>query len=349
MTFLWPALLWLLLLLPLLLLMFGLAARRRRRTTRAFADDHLLEALVARPGALRRRWLTGLQLAALAALLLAAARPLAVPPLRVNKAAVVIALDASRSMLADDVDPSRLENARELAASFVLEAPAATQIGLVSFSDVASVLVSPTTDRQVLIEALASVGPARNTSLVDAIVAGVQLLQGRETLEIPDALRPPTPAPPAAPETRAEPADPVAELPPGSLLIFSDGVANVSANPTLPAAMALDLAARFAADSEVRLYAVPVGREGGAVSRIDGQDFFIPFEPRTLERLAAASDGTYVFPPDEEALRVVFDELGVVMRWEPTEIEISSLLAAVATVLLLVVGGLSLRWQRRVP
>jgi Ca-activated chloride channel family protein len=347
MSFLWPVFLWTLLLLPLLLLLFWLGSRRRQRTAAAFADPHLLPSLVKRPRWDRGRLLVALQLGALAALLLAAARPEAALPLPVNKAAVVIAFDASRSMLADDVDPTRLEQARAYAESFVRQAPLTTQIGLASFSDVASVLVPPTTDRAVLLEALASIEPARNTSLAEAVVTGVRMLPGREHLQPPEELTPPGFAPPPATEESEDVGD--APPPPGSILIFSDGVSNVSANPTLPEDVALDLAARFAADHEVRLYAVPIGREGGTVSRIDGEDFFIPFEPRTLERLADLGQGQYVFPVDDDALAVVFRELAQVIRWEPTEMEISSLLAALAVVVLLLAGAMSLRWQRRVP
>jgi Ca-activated chloride channel family protein len=344
MSFLWPAFLWALLLLPLLLLLFALGARRRERTAASFADPHLLPTLLKRPQRSRNRLLTGLQLAALTLLLLAAARPLAAPPLPVNRAAVVIAFDASRSMLADDVEPTRLDQARAYAERFVAQAPPGTRIGLASFSDIASVLVPPTTDRTTLLEALAGIEPARNTSLAEAVVTGVRMLPGRGHLAPPEALTPPGFTPPV-PDDAAEEGEP----PPGSILILSDGVTNVSANPELPAEMALELAARFAADHGVRLYAVPVGREGGAVSRIDGQDYFIPFEPRNLERLTDLGEGTFVFPVEDDALSEVFRELGRVIRWEPTELEISSPLSALALIVLLVAGGLGLRWQRRVP
>ena len=361
MSFVWPGFLWLLLLVPLVLFGLWFAARRRERTAQAFADAHLLHRVVRRPGKALSRWTLLLQLAALTALLLAAARPVAAPPLRVNKAAVVIAFDASRSMLATDVEPSRLEAARALAERFVAQAPASTRIGLVSFSDVASVLVPPTTDRAELLDALGRIEPARNTSLAAAVVTGVRMLPGREEVPppaeleppgfippTPDAAPPPTTSPTASPPTSPTGTSPTGTPPPGSILILSDGVSNVSANPGLPGPSAVDIAARFAADNNVKLYTLPVGREGGAVTRIDGQDYFIPFEGQTLERLANRSEGDYLENADEETLRELFRRIGRVMRWERSRLEVSSLFSGLAVLLMLGAGGLSLRSQRRV-
>ncbi|UCH25817.1 MAG: VWA domain-containing protein [Trueperaceae bacterium] len=346
MSFLWPNFLWFLSLVPLLSVALWILSRRRERSAQAFADAHLLPRLLRRPSKAHLRWMTGLQIAALSALLLAAARPVASPPLPVNKAAVVIALDASRSMLAEDVSPNRLEVARKVAESFVGQAPSTTQIGLVSFSDVASILVPPTTDRQVLLEALAEIGPASNTSLVDAVVAGVRMLPGRERVAPPEELDPPGFIPP---QGEAEELEKAEDPPPGAMIILSDGVSNVGSNPNLSSEAALDIAARFATDNEVRLFTYPIGREGGTVARIDGQDYFIPFEPRSLERLAERSDGEYLYPTDEQEVLSVFRTLGRAVRWESIELEISSLLSGLALVLMLVAGYLSLVTQRRVP
>ncbi len=350
MRFLWPDFLWFLLLAPLLLFALQLLARRRERTAQAFADAHLLAHVLTKPGPALRRWTLGLQLAALSVLLVAAARPVATPPLLVNKAAVVIALDASRSMLASDVEPNRLEVARGLAEQFAAQAPAGAQIGLVSFSDVASVLVPPTTDREKLLEALARVQPARNTSLASAVVTGVRMLPGREGVAPPEALTLPSSLTPPPNDAPSQPDNVSSDnVPPGSILILSDGVSNVSAASGLPGTSAIDLAARFAADNEVKLYTLPVGREGGAVTRIGGQDYFVPFEGETLARLADISQGDDLGDADAEALGALFRDLGRAMRWERSDFEIAAPLSGFAALLMLVAGGLSLRSQRRVP
>jgi Ca-activated chloride channel family protein len=99
----------------------------------------------------------------------------------------------------------------------------------------------------------------------------------------------------------------------------------------------------------VKLYTVAVGREGGTVARVQGQDYFIPFDPKSLEQLAQLSPGKHVFPPTKESMSSIYQELGTVIKWEATKLEVSGLLSGLAVALMLVGGGLSLRWQRRVP
>lgn len=351
MTFTWPALLWGMVLLPITVWVLVRAERRRERTAQAFADVHLLSVVVRRPTPAQARCPLMLYLLALSLLLLASARPVAAPPLPTNKAAVVIALDASKSMLAGDLNPNRLEAARAIAKEFVRLAPATTKIGLITFSDSASVVVAPTTDRAVLQEALDNVKPVQNTSLPSAIVTGVRLLPGRKEVQPPKELQPQNPQNPQPQNPLVQPDTPPIprEFPPGSLLVISDGATNVNSNPRLPNQTALEAAAKFAQDNGVKIYAFAVGKEGGAVVRIEGQDYFVPFQPRSLQQLAERTGGKYVYPPTEEALRAVYRELGTVIRWEATKLEVSSLLSGLAVILMLVGAGLNLRLYRRVP
>jgi Ca-activated chloride channel family protein len=339
MSFTWPALLWLLLLVPVAVLALRLAERRREQTARAFADSHLLPTVVRPAPVAHERWPLALQILALAFLLFAASRPIASPTLPANKAAVMIALDSSKSMLADDLKPTRLEASKALAREFIKLAPATTKIGLVSFSDSASVLVPPTTDRQALEEALVRVKIAENTSFSSVIVGSVKALPGRKNVVTPQELLPRGLQAPK-PDPNNPPPDP-ATLPPGAILMMSDGVPNTGANPLI--------AAKFAQDNKVKIYTVGVGQEGGTVAQVQGRSYFVPFDSKSLQQLAQQTSGKYVFPPTKEALSAIYKELGTVIVWEPTKLEISGLLSGLAVVLMLVGAGLSLRWQRRVP
>jgi Ca-activated chloride channel family protein len=354
MSFTWPAFLWMLLLIPLFIGLLVWTNRRRERTATAFADAHLLGSVVRQPPKAHVRWPLALQLLALFLLLFAAARPVASPPLPTNKAAIVLAVDTSRSMLASDLNPSRLEAAKATVRKFIELAPATTQIGLVSFSDSASALVMPTTDREKLLEAVDRLKPAQNTSIENAIVTGVRMLPGRKNLRPPAELLPPGLSQPdplqGIPDLPVpEQSQPSADLPPGSVVILSDGASNVSTNPSLPTRNRLEIAARFAKDHNVKLFTFPMGQQGGTVVQIEGRNYYVPFEPRNLEQLAQATGGKNTYPPTEEALRAIVRELGVVIRWEGVKTEISSLLSALAALLMIMGAGLSLRWQRRVP
>ncbi|GBF07775.1 Mg-chelatase subunit ChlD [Deinococcus aerius] len=338
MTLTYPALLWLLLLVPLAVWGLWRAARRREQRARAYADAHLLGSVLRGGAAGRSRWPLALQLGALTLLLLAAAQPVATLRLPTNQASVMIALDASRSMLADDVKPTRLEAAREVAREFLRLAPSTTRIGFLTFSDRASVLVPPTTDRQEVLDALNRVKPAQATSFAGALVSGVRALPGREKVVPPRELLELPPQAGAAPGTA--PVDPDT-LPPGAILLLSDGISNRGANPLL--------AARFASDQRVKLYAVAIGQEGGAVSQVQGQLVFVPFDTRELSRLADLTGGQFLSPPDPERLRELYRDLGTAVRWSPGNLGLAAPLAGLAAALLLLGGGLALGWQRRVP
>ncbi|MEJ2291119.1 MAG: VWA domain-containing protein [Deinococcales bacterium] len=346
----------LLLLVPVAVAALWLAEARRARRPSAYADAELLSAVVRHAPRARSRWIWALQLGALALLLLAAARPVAAPPLPTNEAATIIALDASRSMLADDIAPSRLEAARKLAEEFVRQSPRSARLGLISFSDVASLLVPPTTNHAEVLDALAKVQAGQNTSLTSAVVAGVRLLPGRKGLPLPAELQPRAPGagvPQAPPSTSPAPGAPTAEHPerlaPGAIVVLSDGVGNVSGNADLPADLALTIAARFATDNNVTIDALPFGREGGAVTHLNGQDYFVPYAPQNLERLTEVAGGSLVEPTDARAVRELAHKLGTAMRWVPRQLEVSAPLAAVAVALLLAAGALGMRAHGRLP
>ncbi|RIH89370.1 VWFA-related Acidobacterial domain protein [Meiothermus luteus] len=353
MSFTWPGFLWFLLLIPLFLGFLLWTRQRRQRTAETFAEARLRALVVQKPPRAHVRWPLGLQLLALLLLLLAAARPVASPPLPTNKAAVVLAIDVSRSMLASDLNPSRLEAAKATARKFVELAPPTTQIGLVSFSDATAALVPPTTDRQRLLEAIDRLKPAQNTSLENAIVTSVRLLPGRRDLKPPAELAPSGPNSPdplqGVPELPASPSSSPQDLPPGSVVILSDGVSNVRSDFSLSTRASLEAAARFAKESNVRLYTFPMGQPGGTVMQLEGRNYYVPFEPRNLELLAQLSGGKNTYPPTEEALRQVVQELGVLIRWEATRTEVGFLFSGLAALLMVLGAGLSLRWQRRVP
>ena len=228
MTFELPALLWLLFLLPLAAAALLYWERQRRRRRSEYADPALLGAAL--QGAPSTRWLSALQLTALGLLLLGAAQPEAQLKLPSNQAAVMIALDTSRSMLADDVQPTRLAAAEAVIRQFLQLAPASTRIGFLTFSDRAAVMVPPTTDRRELLDALERVKPAQATSLSGALVSAVRALPGRETAAPPPELMDtPTPASPPV----ASPPPLTGPFPPGAVLLLSDGISNRGGSPLI--------------------------------------------------------------------------------------------------------------------
>ena len=119
MSFEWPVALLALLALPLLVLLYLAAERRRVRSQAAFGNPDLLPNVVDRkPGALRHLPLV-VVLVALAAMIVGVARPQATVSQQREEATVILAVDVSRSMKADDVQPTRLDAARVAAKAFL--------------------------------------------------------------------------------------------------------------------------------------------------------------------------------------------------------------------------------------
>jgi len=131
-----PHLLWLLLLLPLLALFFWWAARTRRRRLVQFIQTRLLSALTVGVSPARRKIRLGCLLLAVALLITALARPqygFDLQKVEQRGLDIVVAIDTSKSMLAEDIAPNRLERAK-LAALDLMQQAKPDRLGLVAFA-----------------------------------------------------------------------------------------------------------------------------------------------------------------------------------------------------------------------
>ena len=205
MEFGWPVMLWALSAAPLLLWAYLRAQHLRARQEVALADPHLLPHLWTRPSAVRRHLPAGFYVAAVALLTLALARPIAAVPLPTNRAALILAIDVSKSMIGEDAKPNRLAAAKAAAEQVLAAVPGSTRVGLLTFSDYAQVLVPPTTERTALREALAAcngfiplpmirnqknIDPRDKTSpkvyqLETAMGAAIECFAGASAIEVP--------------------------------------------------------------------------------------------------------------------------------------------------------------------
>jgi Ca-activated chloride channel family protein len=342
MEFTWPLMLLAVGLVPLLAAGYVLLSRRQQRVAEKFAESRFFEQLVVRPPAWQRTLPVVCYLLAVLVLAVAMARPVAALPMPVNRAAVMIAIDTSKSMIATDAQPTRLEAAKAAARAFAAFVPRSTKIGLVTFSDYGTVLLAPTTDRTAFGEAIDRVQPQSATSLGGGVLEAVRVLPGREALlreRLAQLLRPGSG--PMLPPNPMEPRPNPDELPPASIIVFSDGVNNFGPNPFV--------AAQVAREGRVKVFAVGVGQQGGTVMQVDGQMVLVPFDSSGLERVAQLADGRYFLFSDEEGLKRTYRELGRVIGWERTRMEVSFLLLGAAGLLLLSGGVMSMVWFRRVP
>lgn len=174
MSFQWPWLLWALSVIPLLALAYVVAQRRRAARARTFARAEMMPNVVTASPRWRRHVPALLYVVALTVLILAAARPQRAMSVPRDRATVVLAMDASRSMEATDVAPNRLIAARRAAGALIDRVPRRFQLGVVSFARTAKVLSRPTTDRVAIDNALEEVETRGGTALGDGLLLALE-------------------------------------------------------------------------------------------------------------------------------------------------------------------------------
>jgi Ca-activated chloride channel family protein len=330
MSFVWPALLWLLALVPVLVGVYlRLQARRQQLAERA-ASLGLGPGTAGRGLRARRHLPPALFLAALTALLVALARPQAVVSLPRLEGTVILAFDVSRSMAAEDMAPSRMEASKAAAREFVQRQPPTVQMGVVAFSNGGLAAQVPTGDEAAVLAAIQRLTPQRGTSLAQGIVSALNAIAANA-----GATEARGGAPDAA-ETLSIPAGDSAVI-----VLLSDGE-NTDGSDPLEAAIA-------AAELGVRIFTIGLGSPAGATIELDGFSVHTQPNEAVLRQIAEITGGAYFSAQDQAALSAIYDEVVTELVVRPEEMEITSLLAGAGMLLLLLGGGLSLVWFGRVP
>ena len=361
MTFAEPFLLIALLGVPLAVLGYLYVQRRRSRYVVRFTNVDLLANLVPKTPAWRRHVPPALYVAAMAALVIALARPSAMVAVPREDATIILAMDTSGSMMATDVAPSRLASAKEAAATFVDQLPPTFQVGLVTFSTAAQVAVRPTTDRAEIHAALDSLVADGGTALGDAIGTSTDL--AREVIDTAAAAGGSTgtsPAPSADPNASGAPsASPTPSASPSAAPSTKDGerplVATVllSDGSNSTGNLEPDAAAREAASIRMPVYTIALGTADGVVTV---QDEFgmphtveVPPDTDTLAAIAETTGARSFQAPTAGDLQQIYESLGsrVGTREEPQEV--TQWFAAAGLALMVGGAALAAHWFNRFP
>ena len=330
MTLLWPWMLLSLLLVPLLVGLYLWLLRRRRRATADLGPLGLEQSRAAR----RRHAPPAFYLLGLACVLLAMARPEMPVTLPRVEGTVVLAFDVSNSMLADDVEPTRIEAAREAARAFVENQPSTVQIGIVAFGNGGLVIQPPTSEQAELLAAIDRVSPQGGTSLGQGIFTALNAIA-----EEPIALDEAGPAAEEAPEEL--PALEIGDHSSAVILLLTDGENTGGPEP-------LDVA-QLAAEAGVRIYPVGIGSEEGAVLEVEGFNVHTRLDERALEAIAAVTNGFYYRATDAESLQEIYREVDLQMTIKGERREATSLFAGAGAFFFLIGGALAMLWFGRVP
>jgi Ca-activated chloride channel family protein len=345
MNFLWPQNLWLMTALPLLVLIYVWLLRRKRKTALRYASLSIVKEAMGAGQTFKRHIPPLLFLFAMAALLVAAARPVAVVTLPSNQQTIILAMDVSGSMRATDVQPNRLVAAQNAAKAFIMELPRHVKVGIVAFAGSAQVAQLPTVNREDLITAIDRFQLQRATATGNAIVislatlfpdAGIDLssMQGGRDRQRGFSLD--------ADKKEKKEFTPVA---PGSyssaaIIMLTDGQRTTGVDPLE--------AAKIAAERGVRVYTVGIGTVDGETIGFEGWSMRVRLDEETLKAIANKTSAEYYYAGTATDLKKVYETLSSRLTVEKKETEVSALLAMAAGLLSLLSAGLSLLWFNRI-
>jgi Ca-activated chloride channel family protein len=297
---------------PLLLGLYVAGRRRARRYAIRFPGVPTLTPLVPAAGAWRRRIPLGLFLISLAVLALALARPHATVAVPSEQATVILVTDVSRSMLAKDVEPNRMEAARAAAKQFLEQLPNASRVGAVAFSEQPHTIEPPTDDHDEVAAMIDSLAADGGTATGDALAAALDLLDDRGERRTPAAV-----------------------------VLLSDGKATTGRDP-LPVA-------RQAKRLGIPISTVALGTRGAVITTPSGALLAVPPDPEAMRDIAELSGGRAYEVDDADDLSEVYESLGSRVATKNERREITSAFAAGGVLLLLAAAAFGLRATARLP
>ena len=343
MSFLWPHYLWLtpgLLLLPAAYMWL-----LRRRHKQAVRYSNLGIARAATAGRNWRRHLPpALLFVACAALLVAAARPVARVPLPWARTTIILAIDVSLSMRVNDVKPTRMEAAQEAAKGFLKDLPRDIEVGLVTFAGSSQVAQRMTLDREALVAAIDAFQMQIGTAVGNAIVVSLAELFPDHGLDVGDMTFGARKQARSLDDKGKPPPREITPVAPGSyksaaIILLTDGRRTTGVD-TLAAA-------KLAADRGVRIDVVGLGTVDGAAATPEGLPIYMQLDEPTLREVARMTAGEYHHAGSAEKLRSVYENLGSRLQVQTRETEVTALFALGAVLLIALAGGLSVLWFRR--
>lgn len=329
MSFIWPWVLVSLLGLPVCVYLYVRLQRKRDVAAASLGTMGVVREGASAPAGRRRHVPPIIFLAGIALLAVASARPQLTLPMPRMEGTVVLAVDVSSSMAADDVEPTRLDAAKLTAKTVVDRRPDSARIGVVAFGEGGLVVQPPTDDKDALHATIDRLEPYSGTSLGQGVLTALNLIA-------PDGLGPGSQEP-----ASAGGAEPRSAFAPALIVLLTDGE-NTNAPDPLEVAQA-------AIDRGVRVHTVGLGTAEGATIEVDGFSLFTQLNEPVLQEIALLTEGTYFAVEETDDVAAVYEELETEFVVDSREVEVTSALGGVGALLLLAGGALSLSWFGRVP
>ncbi len=311
-AFLSPERLLILLVIPLLVAAYIFAMRRKNRRGMRFTNTSMLDVVVPKQSQWRRHLAVALSLLSLVTLTAAFARPKTEVDVPRERATVVIVIDASLSMQATDVKPTRLDAAKEAAIEFVEELPDKYNVSVVSMAGSASILVPPTLAHNTVENAINGIQLQDSTAIGEGIFTALRALaQAPKDPNNPDSVAP------------------------GAIVLLSDGSNTSGRAPQQGAAEARQ--------AKVPVYTIAYGTENGYVD-LEGKREPVPVDHAAMKEIARISNAQYFAAATPEQLKTVYENIGSEVGYEKADREVTSRFAGygLAFAVLAALGAISL-------
>lgn len=316
---------WFVLLLVVAALVAGYvwAQRRRRRSMVKFSNLELLDRVAPRRQGWPRHVPMALLGVALVLLTVALAGPTAQQRIPRNRATVMLTMDVSLSMMAKDVEPTRLEAAKLAAKEFADKLPPGINLGLVSFAGTATVMVMPTTDRSSVKQAIDGLKLSEATATGDGLNASMSAIDSFGKM-VGGADGPP----------------------PARIVLMTDGGQTIPRDWDAPRGAFTK--AREAKRVNLPISTISFGTEHGSID-IDGQPQPVEVDDAAVEEIANLSGGEFHKAASAEQLRDVYDTLGKQIGYEIKHTDASKPWLILGTLAAIVAAGAALFLGRRLP
>jgi len=308
--------LWLLAGVAVMAAAYVLVQLRRKKFVARFSNVELLGSVAPRRPGWRRHLTFALVLIALTFLTLGLARPSRETLVPRERATVVVAIDVSLSMEATDVLPSRLQAAQSAGRQFVDSIPSRINVGLVSFGGTASLLVSPTLDRDAVKRAIAGLQLQESTAIGEAIFTSVQAIQVFN-------------------QSITAPGD---KPPPARIVLLSDGSNTVGRS--------VQAGIDEAKKQHVQISTIAFGRPDGTVT-YKGRTIPVPADDAALSTIAQQTGGSFHTAHSDAELRSVYKDIGSQIGYQKAHKDNSWRFFAIGIFALFAAAGTSMLWAGR--
>jgi len=347
MHFIWPQAFWLLILVPVSILIYWWMLKRRRINTVPFSSLKVVKQAMHWRSSIRRHIPPSMLLLAMIFGIIGLSRPTATISLPADYMTLVLAIDVSRSMLAEDIKPNRIKAAQLAVKEFIELLPRDIRVGIVSFAGTAQLVQAVTESRIDLVEAVDRFQLQRGTATGSGLLLALATLMPDAGINLESSIYGenfgrPDPAKQLEPKKIIPQHQPV---PPGSysagaIVLLSDGRRTTGLDP-------LEVA-RKVSQYGVKVYTVAFGTPDGFIPGYDGYSFYAKVDEEALQAIAKITQGEFFRASNGDDLKQIYEHLSSKFRIETKESEITVIFAAISLVLILGALCTSLLWFKRI-